>query len=623
MEQLTLTLKELNQEEQKIRDSLGGIVKSFVRTGWSLSRIDRSGAYKLKGFRTTADYAAATFGMSPGGVSRFINVYEKYSVPGDTPELKEEYREYNFSQLVEMLQLPDSDHTMIRPESKREDIRELARFNKENENNPDKLLNWQQDPDDILKEAAEAFFQERKNDLNQIYAEYGISPYTEEEIKNMSMFLFHGKAKRFRSGSIFMILYEDQIFVKGSDGEPRDITYAEFFQAMGEVFDGDAGEDTWKNYFEPEEIPGQGNIMNHPEYLPGKLHEKRFENCIYHPEEECIAGDCAGCQRKKEKTLPKLKKPDEVEREYLNAAARNLIVRYKSWMLEDLQNRVMNVDRSPKELKDKIGIQQRTGRYFSTEKGTAHINLFEDYVQLWDEKNVCVGDFDWFYLAAAIQSMWNVIAMEEAARMQEPEEENDIQQKKEEEEIAPAQPDAWPEDLNDIPVPLVPEIKAYLQEEENILKEYLEIEDLPERTIKRQQWKVAGLRIIRNLTEDAGESETDDQEQQPLPKLKNNEERKEWLRNYKEWPLRHTDSYTGAKYYEYRFDNGAVLVAEVWEKHGDRYLGDYETSYLHLIGGPEPPKGQYGQGKWERHETFNRYPDNETGLVEFLKEIQR
>ena len=535
MEQLTLTLEELNQEEQKIRDSLGGIVKSFVRTGWSLSRIDRSGAYKLKGFRTTADYAAATFGMSPGGVSRFINVYEKYSVPGDTPELKEEYREYNFSQLVEMLQLPDSDHAMIRPESKREDIRELARFNKENENNPDKLLNWQQDPDDILKEAAEAFFRERKNDLNQIYMEYGISPYTEEEIKNMSMFLFHGKAKRFRSGSIFMILYEDQIFVKGSDGEPRDITYAEFFQAMGEVFDGDAGEDTWKNHFEPEEIHGQDNIMNRPEYLPGKLHEKRFENCIYHPEKACIAEDCAGCRRK----IAPAQKSEEQKYDEQQA----------------------KIDRETKQKLQEKEDQEKMQHLPSNEDPKVHqIRLPSKY---YDD------------VAAGIMSFWFC--------------KGDFR---------------TGETLNMIEFAEGHHTGRVIEAEITcILDDYTGIEE---------GYCILGIRPIERQ-----------KEQPPLPKLKNNEERKEWLRNYKEWPLRHTDSYTGAKYYEYRFDNGAVLVAEVWEKHGDRYLRDYETSYLHLIGGPEPPKGQYGQGKWERHETFNRYPDNETGLVEFLKEVQR
>ena len=94
--------------------------------------------------------------------------------------------------------------------------------------------------------------------------------------------------------------------------------------------------------------------------------------------------------------------------------------------------------------------------------------------------------------------------------------------------------------------------------------------------------------------------------------------------NYKKtWPLRHVDTYTGAKYYEYRFDNGAVLIAEEWKSQGDRYIPDHETAYLHLIGGPEAPMGKYGIRKWETHDKFNRFPDSETAIVEFLKEVQR
>ena len=143
MEQLRLTLPELEQEEKQIRENLGGIVRNFVKTGWHLSRIDRSGAYKLKGYHSVTEYARETFGMAPDGVSRFIHVYEKYSVQGDTPELREEYRDFKFSQLTEMLQLPEEDYRMIRPETKREDIRDLKKFNKQSEHNPNNLLNWQ------------------------------------------------------------------------------------------------------------------------------------------------------------------------------------------------------------------------------------------------------------------------------------------------------------------------------------------------------------------------------------------------------------------------------------------------------------------------------------------------
>ncbi len=537
MEQLTLTLEELNQEEQEIRNNLGGIVKNFVRTGWSLSRIDRSGAYKLKGFRSIADYARETFGMSPDGVSRFIRVYEKYSLPGDTPELKEEYREYNFSQLVEMLQIPESDHAMIRPEVKREDIRELARFNKENENNPDKLLNWQQDPDEILKEAAEAFFRERKNDLNQIYEKYGISPYTEDETKEMAMFLYHGKPKRFRSENIFIILYPDQIFVKGSDGEPRDITWTEFFKVMGSVFDGSAGEDTWKNHFDPEEIPGQDNILNHPEYLPGKLHGRKFEHCIYCPEEQCVSEDCQGCKMKK-KIAPAQKSE---EQKYSEEQAR--------------------IDRETKRKLKEMEDEEKMNHLPSDEGPKVHqIRMPAKYYD-----DVAAGVMSFWFAKGEFRTgeLLNMLEFSEGRHTG----------------------------------------RILKVEITYILDDYTGLED---------GYCILAIKPIK-----------DRKEQPPLPKLKNNDERKEWLRNYKTWPLIHTDPYTGAKYYEYHFDNGAVLVAEVWERHGDRYLGDYETSYLHLIGGPEPPKGQYGQGKWERHEEFNRYPDNETSLVEFLKEVQK
>lgn len=662
MEQLRLTLPELEQEEKQIRENLGGIVRNFVKTGWHLSRIDRSGAYKLKGYHSVTEYARETFGMAPDGVSRFIHVYEKYSIQGDTPELREEYRDFNFSQLTEMLQLPEEDHTMIRPETKREDIRDLKKFNKQSQNNPDNLLNWQQDPDDIIREAVKEFFKARKKDLNEIYDQYGVGPYPEEEIKKMARFLYHEKKKKFQTNRVFVMLYPDQVFIKSSDGELHDITWTEFFQTMGSIFDGSAaGKDTWENYFNPEEeqIPGQDNIMNHPEYLPGKLHGRKFEHCIYVPEEDCISEDCGSCEKKKlldeqekkeqkpEEKVKELKKPDQEEKEYLDTAARHLIESYHTWMKEDFSNRVLRVDKSLEELKRKLG-NDRT-RWFATDKGTAHINMFDDYVQLWDEDSRYMGDYEWFYLAAAIQRMWNVVTLEAAEKKRK----RELEEKKEEPEteIAPAQTettpevvadakdiktenlsmdnlsvqintDVWPGNLSDIPVPSELFIREYLEEEEKMLRDYLECDGLPERTILRQQLKVAGLRILRNLVKDV--LETEEETTQPeLPRLKNNEERKEWLRNYKTWPLRHVDAYTGAKYYEYRFDNGAVLVAEEWKAEGGRYIPDYETVYLHLIGGPEAPMGKYGIRKWETHDKFNRFSDSETEIVEFLKAVQK
>lgn len=118
--------------------------------------------------------------------------------------------------------------------------------------------------------------------------------------------------------------------------------------------------------------------------------------------------------------------------------------------------------------------------------------------------------------------------------------------------------------------------------------------------------------------------EPEEPEQPPLPLMRNNDQRKEWLRDYKSWGLWYTDDHIGCRYYKYDFDNGARLIAEVYTQHNEFAGQDYESSYLHLVGGPEPdehPSGAYG--RWSRHERYNRFPNSETELVEFLKSIQK
>lgn len=189
-------------------------------------------------------------------------------------------------------------------------------------------------------------------------------------------------------------------------------------------------------------------------------------------------------------------------------------------------------------------------------------------------------------------------------------------------------PDAWPEDLKDIPVPTNVEIIGYLYDEERRLKEFFEAEKedpgLPHMTILKQQLIVGGLRIIKNLVEDCKE-EPEESEQPPLPIMRNNDQRKEWLKNYKVWGLWYTDNHTGVKYYKYDFENGARLIVEEYEKEPlpeNSWYVPEEPYYMHLIGGPEPNR-KGGIPKWTYHSKYNKYPNSETELVEFLKEIQK
>ena len=185
-------------------------------------------------------------------------------------------------------------------------------------------------------------------------------------------------------------------------------------------------------------------------------------------------------------------------------------------------------------------------------------------------------------------------------------------------------PENWPEYLKDIPVPTDTALTSYLYDQERDLKQILDIEKeepgLPHMTIMQQQMVVAGLRLLQNCVKSMEEPE-----QPPLPEMKNNDQRKEWLRNHKAWGLWYTDPHTGARYYKYDFDNGARLIAEEYapeSKDENSWWVPTESCYLHLVGGPEPERTG-GVPKWTHHPKYNKFPNSETELIEFLKEIQK
>ena len=264
MEYMQLSMDDYIQSKNEIKQELGGIVKSFVRIGWQLTRIDKSGAYKHDGYNNISEFARTEYGMNPSGVSRFMKVYEKYSVPGDTPELQEQYREFKFNNLVEMLQLPEEDQQIFHPKDKREDIRELKDFNKENESNPMNLLDWKsaQSTEDKLHATIQEFFREKTGILNTLYSS---EAYRSGNIKEMAQIINPGDSMSYRKGTVFLMFHQEDITVKIFNGEMRNISWDQFFTYTREIFaEAAAGAKTYENYFgipeethdlTPKEIP--------------------------------------------------------------------------------------------------------------------------------------------------------------------------------------------------------------------------------------------------------------------------------------------------------------------------------------------------------------------------------
>ena len=145
------------------------------------------------------------------------------------------------------------------------------------------------------------------------------------------------------------------------------------------------------------------------------------------------------------------------------------------------------------------------------------------------------------------------------------------------------------------------------------------VNDVRARMLKVQAFEQA----IRALT---GERAAEEPKKQiPLPPMKNNTQRKEWLADYRSWGVWYADKHIGAVYYKYDFDNGAKLIVEEYEdtlttlRKAEKCI----SRYYHLVGGPEPVRRTDGSPKWSRHENYTKYPDSESELVEFLKDIQK
>ena len=277
---------------------------------------------------------------------------------------------------------------------------------------------------------------------------------------------------------------------------------------------------------------------------------------------------------------PELIKPDEKQREYLNAFARHMITADKNWFREDYHNRVMNVLSSPNEIKAHIGFSRV--RHFSTDKGTAQIKLADDYVQLWDEMFKEIGCFEWFYLAAAIQSMYNIVAMEDVRAEAEKKQQQELQ--KDQEEFLPAPVD------NNIPV------EAEKSTTETVAISQQEPAEEPVETIID-----GGYREIVEETPAITQLE--------LPVLKNMEEREQFIRDYKKWPVWTKNELTEETFYRYDLPDGSSIVVRSYPTWLSWSKKDTEQSrYYLLVPG-------------YRH--FADTECNMTFLKDHLKEIQK
>lgn len=256
MEYVQMTLNDWVEMKRKLRQELLGVKQSFVRIGYALRKIEDQKLYENDGYKSIAEFAKEEYGLEPSTTSRFMSINREYSIDGYSEQLRPEYADLGRSQLEEMLKLPESDRQMIQPETSREDIRELKRFNK---TEPAAGVA------DDLRQLVEKFYHDNPEILNEVFSK---PEYDEQTINHFAEIVNPGGNRSYKKGLYFLMMYENRVAVKKFGTDPQDLTWWDFWQITRDIFGGAAaGLKTWQSYFGGEENgeTEQGSKESDPE----------------------------------------------------------------------------------------------------------------------------------------------------------------------------------------------------------------------------------------------------------------------------------------------------------------------------------------------------------------------
>ena len=267
MEYVQMTLNDWMSLKGKLEEELRGAAASFVRIGFYLRKIEESEGYKNDGSATLAEWAKDNYGLSASAVSRFMAINRKYSIDGYSDQLRLEYSQYGSAKLSEMLALPDSDLEMVSPEMKREDIREIKKFNKEAAKEEAKAeepaADQREEPhEEQAPQAAAApelpdvlpehkwiieFFRENKEIMNDLYSS---KAFAEWNVDGMKEIVNPSGARTYRHRMTMVSMMEARIMVKVFPKSPAPMSWDGFFQIAWDIFSERVeGKNTYRNVF--------------------------------------------------------------------------------------------------------------------------------------------------------------------------------------------------------------------------------------------------------------------------------------------------------------------------------------------------------------------------------------
>lgn len=251
-----ITLNEYISIKEDIKRRLNHLAESFVAIGYRLKQIRDTEAYRQDGYNTIFEFAEKELGLTKSPTSRFMAINDKYSIGGNSLELREEFIGLGKSRLSEMLTMDPEDYVLITDQTSIKDIREIKRMEKAAGENED-LTKFQE----VLRK--EYASKDRRKELMEIANAKCI-----DDIKAAVI----PEGYRLMKKGVLVIKFEDEkitVRTMGVSGM-QELTWSEILNEYDQAFDLGAA-DPWKaTYGEIEE-----EVKSEPKKVEKKLESKK------------------------------------------------------------------------------------------------------------------------------------------------------------------------------------------------------------------------------------------------------------------------------------------------------------------------------------------------------------
>ncbi len=665
MEEVRKSGLTLQQAKMLADGSISDVKNGFVSTGYYLKAIRDEKLWKEQKYTSFDAFLNANYEKDKSWASRCVSMYEKFGVeisPGELPKLNPEFMDYNVSQLIEMISLPEEKRELVTPETSVRAIRELKpkREKKvetvatpEPEEDQDRTVYVKEQyrlQDSFLKPFAvwliknhKAWFME--DHMNRVIkvdkSEGQLKSYLGAYPDGSSSYGFPVDSETY-----YAKLYDNRIVISHFTDRGAVVVdgTAEWFYLAASIqvqWNAVALEEVQEER-RAKEDRGPGVFNSIPTSCP---HREEY-SCTVLEENKSISGDGSNCGSSCCWTC---KFQGMCKFECNASAGRNgAFPEYDAaWFVREWANR------SPGDLKKVLEACRRGSTNAERAKAVQEeISPYGAY---------CYGcreyDFSFHGFAGGIDLEIGKVEthlkygrfVQELMNMY-PDFEEPVSEKSEnvikEPENVPEQEESVPELSENVIDGEYEEVspeqetheyspRYFLEEQKGKLDEYLRILVKTElgpadiKLLERQKTIVCALAcMVAELEKPEPDQEPVKQVQPELPILKNNDQRAAFIDAYETWPIWIETKETGECYYRYDLSEKAAIVVKVywkhsWESYKESKDYEYGAEKYYLIG----VKSEWRKGKnvyvEDESRTFYECSTNRSALVEYLKDFQK